>query len=35
MFAKETETVVGGTATFPTISVLTCGEEINCLYGYS
>lgn len=35
MFAKETETVAGGEATFPTISVLTCGEEINCLYGYS
>ena len=35
MFAGETETVDMGKAEFPTVSVLTCGEEINCLYGYS
>lgn len=35
MFAGETETVEMGTAEFPTVSVVTCGEEINCLYGYS
>lgn len=35
MFAGETETVPVGEAAFPTVSVLTCGEEVNCLYGYS
>ncbi|MBQ9768233.1 MAG: hypothetical protein IJW37_09040 [Lachnospiraceae bacterium] len=35
MFAGETETVDMGESEFPTVSVLTCGEEINCLYGYS
>lgn len=35
MLAGEMETVETGMAEFPTVSVLTCGEEINCLYGYS
>ncbi len=35
IFEGEAETVPGGTASFPTVSVLTCGEEINCLQGYS
>lgn len=35
LFARKAETVAVGDATFPTVSVLTCGEEINCLYGYS
>ena len=35
IFAGKSETVPVGEAAFPTISVLTCGEEINCLYGYS
>lgn len=35
MFAEGTETVEMGETEFPTVSVLTCGEEINCLYGYS
>lgn len=35
IFAGEVETVAIGEASFPTVSVLTCGEEINCLYGYS
>lgn len=33
--AGKVETVSVGQAAFPTVSVLTCGEEINCLYGYS
>ncbi len=35
IFEGKSETVPVGTATFPTVSVLTCGEEINCLSGYS
>ncbi len=35
IFEGEEETVPGGTASFPTVSVLTCGEEINFLQGYS
>lgn len=35
VFVNGTETVKMGNSTFPTVSVLTCGEEINCLYGYS
>lgn len=35
LFARKAETVAVGDAVFPTVSVLTCGEEINCLYGYS
>lgn len=35
IFAGKSETVPVGEATFPTISVLTCEEEINYLYGYS
>lgn len=35
LFTGKKETVAVGDATFPTISVLTQGEEINCLYGYS
>lgn len=35
IFADGKETVPMGETEFPTISVLTCGEEINCLYGYS
>ena len=35
LFTGKKETVAAGDATFPTISVLTQGEEINCLYGYS
>ena len=35
IFDEEIETVEAGNATFPTISILTCGEEINCIYGYS
>lgn len=35
IFAGKSETVPVGESAFPTISVLTCGEEINCLYGYS
>lgn len=35
VFEGKAETVPAGTATFPTVSVLTCGEEINCLQGYS
>lgn len=35
IFAGRMETVPVGDATFPTVSVVTCGEEINCLYGYS
>lgn len=35
VFNKDKETVPGSTAAFPTISVLTCGEEINCISGYS
>ncbi len=34
-FDEEIETVEVGTASFPTLSVLTCGEEINCIGGYS
>lgn len=35
IFEGDTETVPAGNSVFPTVSVLTCGEEINCLYGYS
>lgn len=35
LFTGKKETVAAGDASFPTISVLTQGEEINCLYGYS
>lgn len=35
VFADKTETVPMGETEFPTITILTCGEEINCLYGYS
>ena len=35
IFDEELETVPAGTASFPTVSVLTCGEEINCISGYS
>lgn len=35
IFDEKVETVEAGTASFPTVSVLTCGEEINCLTGYS
>lgn len=35
IFDEEIETVQAGTASFPTVSVLTCGEEINCINGYS
>ncbi len=35
LFAGGRETVLPGNASFPTVSVLTCGEELNCLYGYS
>lgn len=35
LFGGEAETVPVSEAAFPTVSVLTCGEEINCLYGYS
>lgn len=35
LFAGGKETVQPGEAAFPTMSVLTCGEELNCLYGYS
>lgn len=35
IFASNAEAVQMGKTAFPTISVLTCGEEINCLYGYS
>lgn len=35
IFDEEIETVPAGTASFPTVSVLTCGEEINCISGYS
>ncbi|MCH5274014.1 MAG: hypothetical protein J1E35_10100 [Lachnospiraceae bacterium] len=35
MFTDKTETVSMGETEFPTITVQTCGEEINCLYGYS
>lgn len=35
VFQGETETVPGSEASFPTISVLTCGEEINYISGYS
>lgn len=35
IFEGKTETVPAATATFPTVSVLTCGEEIGCLSGYS
>lgn len=34
-FADKMETVPMGETEFPTITVLTCGEEINSLYGYS
>lgn len=35
VFRGEKETVPGSTATFPTVSILTCGEEINSISGYS
>lgn len=35
VFNEDKETVPGSTAAFPTVSVLTCGEEINCISGYS
>lgn len=35
IFEGDTETVPASNSAFPTVSVLTCGEEINCLYGYS
>ncbi len=35
IFDGKRETVEGSIASFPTVSVLTCGEEINCLAGYS
>lgn len=35
VFNGDKETVPGSTAAFPTVSVLTCGEEINCISGYS
>lgn len=35
IFDEEIETVEAGYAAFPTVSVLTCGEEINCINGYS
>ncbi|MBQ8314449.1 MAG: hypothetical protein IJX95_01735 [Lachnospiraceae bacterium] len=35
VFNEDKETVQGSTAAFPTVSVLTCGEEINCISGYS
>ena len=35
IFNGDKETVPGSTAAFPTVSVLTCGEEINCISGYS
>jgi len=34
-FEGKAETVEVGVAAFPTVSILTCGEEINCLSGYS
>ena len=35
VFEGKSETVPIAEAAFPTVSILTCGEEINCLYGYS
>ncbi len=35
VFDRDKETVPGSTAAFPTVSILTCGEEINCISGYS
>ena len=35
VFNGDKETVQGSTAAFPTVSFLTCGEEINCISGYS
>jgi len=35
IFNGDKETVPGSTASFPTVSILTCGEEINCISGYS
>lgn len=35
IFESGVETVPVGVSSFPTVSVLTCGEEVNCLSGYS
>ena len=35
IFEGDIETVEVGESSFPTVSVLTCGEEVNCLSGYS
>lgn len=35
VFNGNKETVPGSTAAFPIVSILTCGEEINCISGYS
>ena len=35
IFDEEIETVEAGVVSFPTVSVVTCGEEINCISGYS
>jgi len=35
IFEKDIKTVEVGESSFPTVSVLTCGEEVNCLSGYS
>lgn len=34
-FSKTIETVELGEAALPTVSVVTCGEKISCLYGYT
>ncbi len=35
IFDGDAKTVPASDSVFPTVSVLTCGEEISCLYGYS
>lgn len=34
-FSKTVETIPMGEAALPTVSVITCGEEISCLYGFT